>query len=59
MNSAPIVATRDRIEQVEEGLGLAPQFDGDGLIPRITADAARESRPWRRQPTNHRPSHQY
>ena len=32
-------ATRMSVEQVEEGLALAPKFDADGLIPCITADA--------------------
>ena len=27
------------VEQVEEGLALAPRFDADGLIPCITTDA--------------------
>ncbi len=30
---------RNSIEQVEEGLDLAPKFDADGLIPCITTDA--------------------
>ena len=32
-------ATRTTIEQVEEGLALAPKFDADGLIPCIATDA--------------------
>ena len=32
-------ATRSSVEQVEEGLALAPKFDADGLIPCITTDA--------------------
>ncbi len=32
-------ATRTTVEQVEEGLALAPRFDADGLIPCITTDA--------------------
>jgi len=32
-------ATRMSVEQVEEGLILAPRFDDDGLIPCITTDA--------------------
>ena len=32
-------AARMSVEQVEEGLALAPKFDADGLIPCITADA--------------------
>ncbi len=33
-------AARITVEQVEEGLALAPRFDRDGLIPCITTDAA-------------------
>ena len=32
-------AARATVEQVEEGLALAPKFDADGLIPCITTDA--------------------
>ena len=32
-------AARTTIEQVEEGLTLAPKFDADGLIPCITTAA--------------------
>ena len=32
-------AIRSSVEQVEEGLTLAPKFDADGLIPCITTDA--------------------
>ena len=32
-------ATRSSVEQVEEGLTLAPKFDADQLIPCITTDA--------------------
>ena len=32
-------AARMSVEQVEEGLDLAPRFDADGLIPCITTDA--------------------
>ena len=32
-------AARTTVEQVEEGLALAPRFDADGLIPCITTDA--------------------
>ena len=32
-------AARTSVEQVEEGLDLAPRFDADGLIPCITTDA--------------------
>ena len=35
--SAPFAA-RMSVEQVEEGLALAPKFDADGLIPCITTD---------------------
>lgn len=31
-------ASRDSIEQVEEGNELAPKFDDDGLIPVVTTD---------------------
>lgn len=34
-------ANRRSIEQVEEGLELAPKFDADGLIACITTDVAR------------------
>ena len=30
--------SRDSVEQVEEGLVLAPKFDADGLIPVVTTD---------------------
>ncbi len=33
-------AARMSVEQVEEGLALAPKFDADGLIPCITTDAS-------------------
>jgi len=33
-------AARVSVEQVEEGLDLAPKFDADGLIPCITTDAS-------------------
>jgi phosphoribosyl-AMP cyclohydrolase len=36
----PPFATRRSIEQVEEGLELAPRFGPDGLLPSITTDAA-------------------
>ena len=32
-------AARLSVEQVEEGVALAPKFDADGLIPCITTDA--------------------
>ena len=32
-------AKRVSVEQVEEGLALAPKFDTDGLIPCVTCDA--------------------
>ena len=32
-------AARLSVEEVEEGLALAPKFDADGLIPCITTDA--------------------
>lgn len=37
--AAAAFATRMTVEQVEEGLALAPKFDIDGLIPCITTDA--------------------
>ena len=37
-NSTPF-ATRTSVDQVEEGLALAPRFDADGLIPCITTNA--------------------
>ncbi len=36
---AAVFAARTTVEQVEEGLALAPRFDADGLIPCITTDA--------------------
>jgi len=32
-------AARSTVEQVEEGVALAPKFDSDGLIPCVTTDA--------------------
>lgn len=32
-------ARRASVEQVEEGLALAPKFDVDGLIPCVSTDA--------------------
>ena len=29
---------RVSIEEVEEGIGLAPKFDANGLIPVVTSD---------------------
>ena len=37
--AATAFAARKTVEQVEEGLALAPKFDADGLIPCITTDA--------------------
>jgi len=34
------LATRRSIEQIEEGLELAPKFGSDGLLPCITTDAS-------------------
>ena len=31
-------AARLSVEQVEEGIALAPKFDADGLIPCVTTD---------------------
>lgn len=35
----PAFARRLTVEQVEEGVELAPKFDADGLIPVVTTDA--------------------
>ena len=35
----PGFARRLTVDQVEEGVELAPKFDGDGLIPVVTTDA--------------------
>ena len=37
--AAAAFAARTTVEQVEEGLALAPKFDADGLIPCIATDA--------------------
>ena len=37
--SVAAFAARTTVEQVEEGLALAPKFDADGLIPCIATDA--------------------
>ena len=37
--AAAAFAARTAVEQVEEGLALAPRFDADGLIPCVTTDA--------------------
>ena len=34
-----LFASRESIEQVEEGAELAPKFDENGLIPVVTTDA--------------------
>ncbi|MFY7865439.1 phosphoribosyl-AMP cyclohydrolase [Roseateles sp.] len=39
MNPTPAFAPRRSVEQVEEGLALAPKFGPDGLLPCITTDA--------------------
>ena len=39
MNPTPAFAPRRSVEQVEEGLELAPKFGPDGLLPCITTDA--------------------
>ena len=36
--AATAFAARTTVEQVEEGLALAPKFDADGLIPCFTTD---------------------
>ncbi|MCS0504754.1 phosphoribosyl-AMP cyclohydrolase [Ancylobacter mangrovi] len=36
---AKAFASRDSVEQIEEGVLLAPRFDADGLIPVVTTDA--------------------
>ncbi|MGD1714027.1 phosphoribosyl-AMP cyclohydrolase [Dapis sp. BLCC M172] len=38
-NMNPLFTTRTSVEQVEEGLLLAPKFDVNGLIPVVTTDA--------------------
>ena len=38
--AAAAFAARTTVEQVEEGLALAPRFDADGRIPCITTDAS-------------------
>ncbi len=38
-STSTIFAARVSVEQVEEGLNLAPRFDADGLIPCVTTDA--------------------
>ncbi|MDE0693245.1 MAG: phosphoribosyl-AMP cyclohydrolase [Gammaproteobacteria bacterium] len=39
LTSSSPFAARTSVEQVEEGLVLAPKFDADGLIPCVTTDA--------------------
>jgi len=39
MNDASF-APRQSVEQVEEGVDLAPKFDAEGLIPVVTTDAS-------------------
>ena len=39
LTSSTPFAARTSVEQVEEGLVLAPKFDADGLIPCVTTDA--------------------
>jgi len=38
--SDPLFGPRVTVEQVEEGVELAPKFDGQGLIPCVTTDFA-------------------
>jgi phosphoribosyl-AMP cyclohydrolase len=38
MEPSIIFAERKTVEQVEEGVDLAPKFDADGLIPAVTTD---------------------
>ena len=40
----PLFTTRTSIEQVEEGLLLAPKFDANGLIPVVTTDVNTDER---------------
>ena len=40
MSNPSLFASRESVEQVEEGFELAPKFDSDGLIPCITTDAS-------------------
>ncbi len=39
MAPSKLFAARKTVEQVEEGLALAPKFGGDGLIPCVTTDS--------------------
>jgi len=39
-DDAPRFAPRTSVEQVEQGVELAPRFDEQGLIPVVTTDAA-------------------
>ena len=36
----PVFGRRETVEQVEEGLALAPKFDAQGFIPCVTTDYA-------------------
>ena len=38
MDPSPMFAKRKSVEQVEEGMELAPKFDKEGLIPVVTTD---------------------
>jgi len=38
-DTSSLFAARETVEQVEEGLALAPKFDADGLMPCVTTDA--------------------
>jgi phosphoribosyl-AMP cyclohydrolase len=38
-SNPPPFAARSSVEQVEEGVDLAPKFDAQGLIPVVTSDA--------------------
>ncbi|MDJ0928447.1 MAG: phosphoribosyl-AMP cyclohydrolase, partial [Gammaproteobacteria bacterium] len=40
MEPAKIFGARKSVEQVEEGIELAPKFDEHGLIPAVTTDYA-------------------
>lgn len=40
VNTEPQFATRDSVQQVEEGDRLAPKFDDNGLLPVVTTDHA-------------------
>ncbi|MEM6707808.1 MAG: phosphoribosyl-AMP cyclohydrolase [Pseudomonadota bacterium] len=40
LSAARVFAKRTSVEQIEEGVELAPKFDADGLLPCVTTDAS-------------------